>query len=305
MTSQSILITGGTGFLGSALTSRLLQQDYSVTIFSRSAAKVAVKFGGKVRAVTRIDELPDAGTFQAVVNLAGAGIFDRYWTEARKQLLRDTRIKLTEQLVGWVAGSTKPLEVLVSGSAIGIYGDQADQLLSEDSSSRQDFSQQLCADWEAAARQAENLGSRVCLIRTGLVLGRDGGLLQRMLPAFRLGLGGRLGNGEQWMSWIHLQDWLAIVEMMISNPAMRGAYNATAPTPVRNQQFSQSLAQVLKRPTLLPLPESALKLLLGEMSTLLLGSQRVVPQRLLDQGFQFAYPQLEPALHNILMESAP
>ncbi|AMK78409.1 MULTISPECIES: TIGR01777 family oxidoreductase [Methylomonas] len=300
MNTNSILISGGTGFLGSALAKQLTQKNYSVTVLSRSAEKVVATFGNSVQAISSVADLPDAGGFKAVVNLAGAGIFDQRWTEARKQLLRDSRIKLTEQLVAWIASASQPAPVLISGSAIGVYGDQGDKFLTESSASTADFSQQLCADWESTALQAEKTGSRVCLIRTGLVLGDNGGILKRMLLPFRLGLGGRLGNGKQWMSWVHLHDWLAIVEAMIETSEMRGPYNATAPNPVNNREFSASLAGVLNRPLLLPMPETALKLLLGEMAALVLGSQRVVPERLLAQGFAFKYSQLDTALRDIL-----
>jgi len=172
--------------------------------------------------------------------------------------------------------------------------------LTEQSNSVADFSQQLCADWEQAALQAEQYGVRVCLIRTGLVLGRDGGLLQRMLLPFKLGLGGRIGNGRQWMSWIHLQDWIAIAENMINDNSMQGAYNATAINPVTNLEFSKTLAEVLNRPAFLPLPACVLKRLLGEMSELVLGSQKVLPERLLQQGFEFQFSDLRHALSDIL-----
>lgn len=300
MNTNLILITGGTGFLGRALARRLLQRNHAVTIFSRSSEKVTSSFGNSVQAVSRVEDLPAAASFKAVVNLAGAGIFDQRWTPARKQLLRDSRIKLTEQLVDWITTTSGPAPTLINGSAIGVYGVQGDQELTENSASVTDFSQQLCADWEAAALRAEQAGSRVCLIRTGLVMGQGGGILQRMLLPFALGLGGRLGNGRQWMSWIHLYDWLSIVETMIADSAMHGPYNATAPNPISNQVFSACLAAVLKRPMLLPMPEILLKLLLGEMASLVLGSQRVVPDRLLAQGFAFEYPQLDQALRQIL-----
>lgn len=302
MNPTSILITGGTGFLGSALARRLLAKQYAVTVFGRDAGKIRKQFGAGVGAATRFADLPDAGAFDAVVNLAGAGIFDRYWTESRKQILRDSRIELTRALVAWIAAGSKP-PVLVNGSAIGIYGDQGDTELSETSPTKADFAQQLCADWEAAALAAAEHGSRVCLIRTGLVLGRGGGLLQRMLPAFRLGLGGSMGDGRQWMSWIHLEDWLAAAEAMLADPAMSGAYNATAPEPATNREFSRTLAEALGRPMLLPLPAGLLKLSLGEMSALVLGSQRVKPERLLAHGFRFQYSQLRPALDAILHNS--
>lgn len=301
MTNKPILITGGTGFLGSALTFDLLQRNQQVVIFSRNAQTVARAFGDKVQAVTHIDQLPDAGSFRAIVNLAGAGIFDQRWNEARKSVLRDSRIKLTQQLVDWIIQSKEKPGVLINGSAIGVYGSHADEIVDENSPAISDFSQQLCADWEAVAMQVQAVGVRVCLIRTGLVLGQDGGLLKRMLLPFRFGLGGRLGNGQQWMSWIHLQDWLAIVKAMVDDHTMQGPYNATAPAPVTNQAFSSNLASVLNRPMLLPMPEAVLKLLLGEMSGLVLGSQRVMPQRLLNEGFKFKFSQLDPALRDLLL----
>ncbi|MGY6274557.1 TIGR01777 family oxidoreductase [Methylomonas sp. MgM2] len=300
MSTHSVLITGGTGFLGSALAHSLLQDRYSVAILSRNAVKVARAFGTQVQAFANVNELPDAGQFEAVVNLAGAGIFDRPWSDARKQILRSSRIDLTERLVAWIKQSDKPVDVLVSGSAIGFYGDQGESILDEESQPKYDFGHQLCADWESAALPAETAGTRVCLIRTGLVLGSGGGILQRMLLPFRFGLGGRLGSGEQWMSWIHVDDWVAIVRTMIENRDMRGPYNAAAPNPVRNREFSATLAALLNRPMLLPMPEQALKLILGEMATLVLGSQRVMPQRLLSHDFKFKYQDLEAALRNIL-----
>ncbi|MDD2737956.1 MAG: TIGR01777 family oxidoreductase [Methylomonas lenta] len=300
MSNQSILITGGTGFLGSALAFKLLHAGKHVVVFGRSSDKIVRTFGDQVQAVSQISDLPDAGSFQAIVNLAGAGIFDQRWNDKRKQVLRDSRIQLTQQLVDWIAGSEQKPEVLLNGSAIGIYGEHGDELITEQSSQVADFSQQLCADWETTALQAEALGVRVCLIRTGLVLGLDGGLLKRMLLPFRMGLGGRLGNGQQWMSWIHLQDWLALAQLMIENSTLQGAYNASAPAPVTNAEFSAALAATLNRPMLLPLPEVVLKPLLGEMSALILGSQRVLPKRLIDQGFEFQFPKLDLALQNLL-----
>lgn len=300
MSTPYILITGGTGFLGSALTHDLLRDGYEVAVLSRDADKVARAFGKQVRAFTQIEQLPDAGKFQAVVNLAGAGIFDRPWSDARKQTLRNSRIGLTQQLVDWIKRSDQSMDALVSGSAIGFYGDQGDSILDENSQPKTDFAHQLCADWESTALQAEAAGARVCLIRTGLVLGKDGGILQRMLLPFRFGLGGRFGSGAQWMSWIHIDDWVSIVRTMIDQPNMRGAYNATAPQPVTNQEFSATLAGLLRRPMLLPMPEAILKMVLGEMAALVLGSQRVMPQRLLSQGFDFKYTELEVALRSIL-----
>jgi uncharacterized protein (TIGR01777 family) len=237
--------------------------------------------------------------FDVIINLAGAPIFGSLWTSARKKILRASRIELTEQLVTYIAQSTIKPSLLISGSAIGYYGNQGDTVLTEQSAPVTDFSHELCADWEAIAKQAQSQGVRVCIIRTGLVLG-PGGLLQGMLLPFKLGLGGRLGNGKQWMSWIHRQDWINIALAMINDASMQGVYNATAPNPVTNVEFTAALARCLKRPALLPLPGWLLKTGLGEMSQLLLGSQRVVPERLLEKGFKFDYNDLDSALRQAI-----
>jgi len=297
---MNVLITGGTGFIGSALARSLTHHGHAVTVLSRTPDKVAAACGTGVAALAGLDQLKPDDTFQVIINLAGAPIFGAHWSEARKKLIRDSRIGLTERLVACIARMTVKPELLISGSAIGYYGDQGDTVLTEQSTPRQDFSHQLCADWEAAAKTAEHYGVRVCLIRTGLVIAGGGGLLQRMLLPFRLGLGGRLGDGRQWMSWIHRQDWIAIAQAMMADASMQGTYNATAPNPVRNSEFTRTLAQCLHRPALLPAPACVLKVLLGEMSELVLGSQRVVPERLSAQGFQFQYTELASALNEAL-----
>jgi len=195
--------------------------------------------------------------------------------------------------------TVKP-DLLISGSAIGYYGDQGDTVLTEQSTPYEDFSQQLCADWEATAKQAEQFGVRVCLIRTGLVIANSGGFLQRLLLPFRLRLGGRLGDGRQWMSWIHRLDWINIAQTMTADSTMQGAYNATSPNPVTNAEFTRILAQCLGHPALLPVPAWLLKILLGEMSQLVLGSQRVIPERLLAQDFKFQYDDLVSAINETL-----
>ncbi len=297
---KKILITGGTGFLGSALIHQLQSENHQITVLSRSKNKVTQQFNKQVIAITDLKQLSSNDTFDVIINLAGAPIFDKRWTDQRKQIIRNSRIDLTKQLIKVISNMNSKPELFISGSAIGYYGDQGDTVLTEQSNFQKNFSHQLCADWEQTALQAKQYGVRVCLIRTGLVLGTNGGLLKRMLLPFKLGLGGRLGNGCQWMSWIHLQDWVAIAELMMSDTSMQGAYNATAPNPVTNQDFSDILAKVLNRPTLLPLPAYFLKPLLGEMSELVLGSQRVLPDRLTRQGFKFRYQDLQSALSQIL-----
>ncbi|MDO9106595.1 MAG: TIGR01777 family oxidoreductase [Methylovulum sp.] len=297
---MNILITGGTGFIGSALTRKLSAQGHAVSVLSRKPESVAKLCGPDTQALGNLNELMPEDSYPVVINLAGAPIFDGRWNASRKQLIRSSRIQLTEQLLEWMANSEVKPELLISGSAIGYYGDQGDTLLTEQSAGADDFAAELCKDWEQATIRAAELGTRVCLIRTGLVLAGDGGLLQRMRLPFQLGLGGRLGSGQQWMSWIHRDDWIAIALAMIDTPSMQGAYNATAPHPVTNSEFTQTLAHSLKRPALLPVPTGLLKLLLGEMSGLVLGSQRVIPERLLEQGFQFRYPLLDNALDEAL-----
>ena len=297
---MKILITGGTGFIGRALTQSLTGQGHDVTVLSRNLDAVEKMAVPGVKALNNLDQLKPEDSYQIIINLAGAPIFDARWSDGRKQIIRDSRINLTRQLVNCMAAMTIKPELLISGSAIGYYGDQGDTVLTESSTTRTDFSQQLCVDWENEAKKAEQFGVRVCLIRTGLVLGDGGGLLQRMLLPFKLGLGGRLGNGQQWMSWIHRQDWIAIALRMITDLSMHGAYNATAPNPVTNNEFTNTLAHGLKRPALLPVPACLLKMLLGEMSGLILGSQRVLPERLLAEGFTFQYTDLSSALTEVL-----
>jgi uncharacterized protein (TIGR01777 family) len=297
---MKILITGGTGFIGRALTQNLAKQGHEITVLSRNPDSIEKMCGQGITALNHLDQIAPEETYQIVINLAGAPIFDARWSDARKQVIRDSRINLTKQLVACMTAMTVKPALLISGSAIGYYGEHGDTVLTEQSVIHADFSGQLCADWEAEAKKAESFGVRVCIIRTGLVLGDGGGLLQRMLLPFRMGLGGRLGNGHQWMSWIHRDDWIAIANMMITNASMQGAYNATAPNPVTNSEFTQAFAHGLKRPALLPVPSWLLKVLLSEMSALVLGSQRVLPERLLAEGFKFQYSDLASALTEVL-----
>ncbi len=295
-----VLLTGGTGFLGSALISRFLARNYEITLISNNIQKAHTQFGDTVKVLSSVNDLTDSAVYDVIINLAGAPIFGAYWTIKRKVIIKQSRINLTQDLVAKLATlQTKP-KLLISGSAIGYYGEQGDNNVDENTPVNQCFSQQLCVDWEDAALKAEQYGIRVCLIRTGLVLGRAGGFLQPMILPFKLGLGGRLGTGQQWMSWIHINDWLAIVDKMIVDEQMQGAYNATATNPVRNQEFSKVLAHCFNKPAFLPVPSPFLKLLLGEMSELLLGSQQVLPKRLTELGFTFEYCDLASALKQVL-----
>lgn len=297
---MDILITGGTGLIGRALCKALRVDRHRLTVLSRKPESVAPKCGADVAAMASLDEWTPQRHFDAVINLAGEPIADRAWTAARKQALRDSRIALTEKLVARIEQAEHKPAVLLSGSAIGYYGNGGDRELGEDSPPGTDFAATLCRDWEAAARETERYGVRVCLLRTGLILSRDGGMLGRMLPPFRLGLGARLGDGRQWMSWIHIDDYVAQLRWMLRDDTLRGPFNMTAPHPVTNAAFTRTLAHALHRPALFFAPGFLMRPVLGERATLLLDGQRVLPRKLQAQHARYLYPELAAALHAIL-----
>ena len=290
---MQVLVTGGTGFVGQALCPRLAGSGHDVVVLSRQASPRLPK--GAARAVRSLDGL-DAGEFGAVVNLAGEPIGDARWTESRRKLLLDSRIDVTRRIVDWIGRARRDPPALVSASAVGWYGEQGDREITEDTPPTPGFTHDLCAAWEAEAERATAHGARVCRMRIGVALDRDGGALAKMLPAFRMGAGGRLGSGRHWFPWIHREDLAAICQWLLENPGARGVYNAGAPNPVTNAEFTRALGKALGRPTVLPMPEAALKLLFGDLSELLLVSDRMLPRRLLDAGFRFRYPDLAPAL---------
>lgn len=296
---MNILITGGTGLIGRALCKQWLAHGHRLWVWSRSPERVAELCGHTVTGVGRLQEI-DQVPLDAVVNLAGAPIADRPWTRARRLLLWNSRINLTEELIEWLATREQQPQVLISGSAVGWYGDGGERELSEDDGpSGNDFASQLCGAWEESALRAKRLGLRVVLVRTGLVLAREGGFLQRLLPLFRLGLGGRQGNGRQWMPWIHIDDEIALIDFLLHQPAADGPYNACSPNPVRNAEFAKALGRSLGRPALLPVPALVLRTTLGELSGLILGGQRTVPARLEAAGFRFRFADLDAALADL------
>lgn len=292
-----ILITGGSGFIGRAFATDCLRDGHRVTVLSRKAAAASAVLPSAVRIVESLDATDEA---DIVVNLAGENLSGGRWTAARKTAFRSSRIATTQKLVDWCAGAQRPPRLLISASAIGYYGSCGEAVLDEDSPPGEDFSARLCRDWEATASAAEGLGLRVCYVRLGIVLAPYGGALGRMLPTFRAGLGGRLGSGRQWMSWIDLADLLDLFRWLMHRDHASGVYNATAPQPVRNAEFVAALGRALHRPALLPVPAFALRLMFGEMSDLLLGSQRVLPTRALAQGFRFRNGELAAALRRQL-----
>jgi uncharacterized protein (TIGR01777 family) len=295
-----ILLTGGTGLIGRALCKSLAAAGHQLTVLSRRPATVGQKCGSQAVPMAGLAEWEPTVFFDAVINLAGEPIVDARWSEPRKKLLWDSRVALTEELVAAIRRAVRKPAVLLSGSAVGYYGDGGDRALTESDRAAADFAGELCAAWEGAALRAGQFGVRVCLLRTGLVLSRDGGLLQRMLLPFKLGLGARLGAGRQWMSWIHIDDYVAIVQDLLQRPEASGPFNLTAPNPVRNEKFTRELARVLGRPAWLAAPAFALRALLGERAGMLLVSQRVLPSRIEAQGFQFKYPKLADALSGLL-----
>lgn len=295
---MKVAVSGATGLIGTALRESLVAD------------------GHQVLALTRHDRLPpletitwdvdhgrfDAGALEgvdAVVHLAGEPIAQR-WNDARKKAIRESRVKSTRLLVeGLKSLKTKP-RVLVSASAIGLYGDRGDEELVETSPPGEGFLAETCQAWEQAAMEAMGLGIRTAVIRTGILLSTRGGALKKMLLPFRLGAGGPVGSGNQWMSWVHIDDHIRALRFILDKDDLMAAVNVTAPNPVQNRAFGKALGRAVSRPALLPTPAFALKLIFGEMASILLEGQRVLPKKLLDNGYRFRFPELGPALSDLL-----
>jgi uncharacterized protein len=297
-----ILITGASGLVATALAAELQAAGNTVNRFVRASSNA--KAG-----TSDVPWNPETGEMNlaaaegadAIVNLAGASIGGGRWTPKRKALLRSSRVDLTEHLVAALTRLKSPPKVFVSASAIGYYGDRGEESLTEASISGQDFLAQICRDWEAAAIKAEQSGMRTVIARFGIILSKKGGALPPMLTPFKLGAGGRIGSGNQWMSWVALDDVVSALQLAIASTAMQGPVNVVAPNPARNAEFTKALARVLHRPAILPVPAFTLRLILGEMAdALLLSSQRVVPEKLTQQQFKFQYADLESALRRAL-----
>lgn len=300
-TARTVLITGATGLIGSALTRRLLERGDRVIALSRDPVRARRRLGTAPVIVGNLREIAPAQPIDAVVNLAGAPVLGRRrWTKRRRHVLATSRIGLTRDLVDWLAGRAQRPEVLASASAIAWYGDSGEAAVDETSPVGSDFRAALCNAWEREAASATMLGIRVCRLRLGVVLGTEGKLLKGVLPIYRLGLGGRFGDGRQWLSWIHIDDAVELILRSLGDPLFSGAINATAPLPVRQAEFAATLGRAVHRPAPLRVPEAALKIAFGEMSKLLLESQRVLPRRAKEIGFVFRYHDLETALHDLL-----
>jgi uncharacterized protein (TIGR01777 family) len=300
--SMKVFITGGTGFLGKALTESLLDHGHSVTILTRSSPTRKLRAG-----LAYIEGNPtQSGSWQqevsrhdVVINLAGSSIF-KTWNDKSKEAMRNSRIRTTRNLVDAI-GQAGDKITLLSGSAVGYYGFRDDEELDENSSPGNDFLAQLAQDWEAEARRAEQFGTRVILCRIGVILGRDGGALSKMLTAFKSGLGSPLGSGKQWFSWISLQDLVNIFLFLMEQQNISGPVNCTSPNPVTNKEMTQALGKALHRPTFLPsVPSFLIRGVLGEFGDVLIKGQKVIPRKLLDNGFQFSFPEIGKAFAHLV-----
>jgi uncharacterized protein len=299
---MKVLVTGATGLIGRRLCTLLSEEGHRVVALSRSPEKTAGLAADEVHKWEPQSGPPPSQALEAidaVVNLAGAPIADGRWTDAQKKRIRDSRVSSTRNLVaGLRAAESKP-SAMISASAVGFYGDRGDEQLEETAPMGRGFMSEICRDWETEADAASDPKLRVVQIRTGVVLSTEGGALKKMLPPFKLGLGGPLGGGRQWFPWIHISDIVGIFRHAIITSSMKGPVNGVAPEGVTNAEFTKQLGRALHRPAFLPVPEMALRALMGEMADVLFHSQRVVPKAVLQAGYEFRYPLLERALANL------
>jgi uncharacterized protein (TIGR01777 family) len=292
---MKILITGGSGLIGSSLISMLRPCD--VSVYTRNVAMAEQILGHKVQFLSSLTHLSNLDDYDVVINLAGEPIVNKKWTDKQKHKIEHSRWSITEDIVTLINAGENPPKLLISGSAIGFYGRQEDNIIDEKFSSAHDeFSHRLCERWEFLAKIAESDKTRVCILRTGVVITKRGGALQKMLLPFKLGLGGPIGDGSQYMSWIHLEDMLQGIAHLIANESCQGVYNFTAPNPVTNAEFSRELAASLSSPCVFKVPEFVLRMMMGEMADLVIYGQRVIPSRLEESGYKFIYPTISQAL---------
>lgn len=296
---MKIFITGGTGLVGSHLIPILLQEGHAVTVLSRNVEKAEAILGNQVKFCDSLEKLTSLDEYDVIINLAGEPIAGKRWTELQKQRLCQSRWQITQKLSQLIKAGENPPQIFISGSAIGYYGNKEDTIITEDTEPHEEFTHKLCEKWEAYAMEAESEKTRVCLLRTGIVLSSKGGMLSKILPIFKLGLGGTMGSGKQYISWIHLEDMTGIINFLLTEPKIRGAINMTSPSPVTNKEFSKTLAEVLERPCIFKVPAAIISLFMGEAATLILDGQRAVPQKLELNKYQFRYTDIHKALANI------
>jgi uncharacterized protein (TIGR01777 family) len=298
----NILITGGTGLIGQALIQHLHADR--IIVLTRNLASAAKRLPQNIELVTTLADV-NFDELDVVVNLAGEAIVDKRWSSAQKDIICQSRWQVTQSLVEKMQSATKPPHCFISGSAIGFYGRQNASAIDENHQNvYNEFSHHICKKWEDIALSAQSDKTRVCILRTGIVLANNGGALQKMLPAFKFGLGGPIGDGKQFMSWIHIDDMIAVILAAIYQPSLTGIINATAPMPVSNQEFSKTLSKVLSRPCIFRVPAFMLRILMGESADLVLYGQNVLPQKLLKNNFKFQYPALQVALKQLLLKAA-
>ena len=295
---MNILITGGTGFIGSFLCKRLLENKHDIVILSRNPE--AVK--SPIKGISNLKQLEIDESFDIIINLAGEPIAGKKWTDKQKDIILSSRIDTTNNIIEYLKVVKWKPKLLISGSAIGYYGLSKDtKNIDEQGSVDDSFSSHLCQQWETVALEAKLLGVRTCLLRTGIVIGKSGGALSKMLLPFKMGLGGKIGDGKQWMSWIHLKDLVNIILFCIENEQCSGAINGTSPNSITNIEFTKTLGKVLNRPTIFPIPSVVIKLLMGQMGQeLLLSGKQVLPVAILKAGYKFQYEKLEDALSDVL-----
>lgn len=294
---MKVLITGASGLIGTALKESFKQKGYEVLLASRKEAKDDKHIQWDME--TGFVDPEKLEGIDAVVHLAGENVSGLRWTEDKKKAIRDSRVLGTLNIVDAISKLKKKPSVFISSSAIGFYGERGDEEVTESSAAGDTFLAVVCKEWEAESRRAEDAGIRTVLLRTGIVLSKDGGALGTMLLPFKLGVGGVVGSGKQWMSWISLDDHIAVINFAIENENLRGAVNSVSPNPVTNHDFTKTLGEVLYRPTFLPLPEFAVSMVFGEMGdALLLASTKVLPKRLEEVGFEFKYADLKAALEH-------
>lgn len=296
-----IFITGGSGYVGKALSLKLLKKGHNLLSIGTSSTHPYMDRENfhYISADTTEPGIwqEEISKCEAVINLAGRNIF-KYWTKKYKEQIYQSRILTTKNIVDAVENNQNT--VMISTSAAGYYGDRADEILKEETVPGNDFLAQVCIDWENEALKARKKNIRTAVMRFGVVLGRDGGALSKMLPAFRMFLGGPLGSGRQWFPWIHMDDLTGAVEFVIDNKELSGPFNLTAPVLVRNREFAKIVGKCLNRPSFMPAPAFMIKMMMGELGSALLSSQRALPGKLIENGFEFQYPQLEKALLQII-----
>lgn len=300
-----VLVTGATGFIGRKLCRRLLTDGHSVVALTRDVGHAREVLDSKVRVIASLDEVVASERIDVVVNLAGAPILARPWSEARRAELLDSRLSITNKLTELIARLEHKPDVLINASAIGYYGVRGDEEITEAARGQPIFQSHLCQAWELAAQAAEQYDVRVCRLRFGIVLGMSGGMLPKLIPSARLRLRVVLGTGRQWQSWIHIDDLLDLLWFCIKQDDMHGGINATSPQPVRQQEFAETLAAQFGRSIPVRVPAGILRATLGELSQLLLEGQKVLPTKALSAGFAFRYPELKAALADLLRAKDP